>query len=58
MPTAMAAYHGSAEMHDRDAAEVGAGAEQRGVSEGQQAEIAVDQIEAERVQAIDQDVHR
>ena len=49
---------GQREMHDRDAAEIGAGAEQRGVAERQQAEIAEHQIEAERVQTVDQDVHR
>src|SRR5258708_10614375 len=45
-------------MRDRDTAEVSAGAEQGGVAERQQAEIAVDQIEAERIEPVDQDVNR
>ena len=47
-----------AEMDDGDAADIGAGAEQRRVPERQQPEITEQQIEAEGIEAVDQDVHR
>ncbi len=56
MPSAMAANQGNPKCDDRDAAEVSAGPEQCGVPERQQAEIAVNQIEAERIEPIDQNV--
>ena len=43
-------------MHDRDAAEISARAEQGGMAKRQQAKIAVNQIETERIQPVDQNV--